>query len=103
MRVEFAVTLHHSDQEVAARSKDLSETGIAIFAPTKLAMRSKVGLELAIPGSAAVVRANGHVVRCTQTTATGREHELAIAFTDMAPLDRAALVGFVTKGKRARP
>jgi Tfp pilus assembly protein PilZ len=102
VRAEFAVALLDGATALAARAKDISETGIALLAPTKLGMRAKVALELQLPGAQASVRANGHVVRCTPTSASGREHEIAVAFTDMTPLDRAAIVGFVAKGKRSR-
>ena len=102
VRADFAVTLHEGDQTIAARAKDISETGIAFVAPIKLGMRSKVLLELQLPGAAGPVRANGHVVRSSQVDASGREHAIAVAFTDMAPLDRAAIVGFVAKSRRAR-
>lgn len=102
VRAEFAVALLDGANASAARGKDLSETGIAVFAPTKLGMRAKVSLDLHLPGAKAVVRPNGHVVRCTPTSTSGREYEIAVAFTDMSPLERAAIVGFVAKGKRAR-
>lgn len=102
VRAEFAVMLLEGTNSTAARAKDLSETGVAVFAPTRFSMRAKVALDLQIPGAPAAVRANGHVVRCTPTNPSGREHEIAVHFTDMAPLDRAAIVGFVAKGKRSR-
>jgi hypothetical protein len=102
VRADFSVALKVGANSTDAQAKDISELGLACTSDTKLAMRAKVQIELALPGKPAAHQIDGHVIRCAAVDATGREYNVAIAFTAMTPICRAAIFGYVQKGKRVR-
>lgn len=100
-RAAFAVALSTADEVLTATACDVSELGLAVRCKQKLPMRTKLRIELALAGAAGKPPILGHVLRCTQVDATGREHHVAIAFTDVPTLVRAAIHAFVKKGAPA--
>lgn len=58
-----------------------------------------IGLEFALPGQTDRHTVQGAVVRC-EALADGA-FDLAVYFTEVQPTTRAALAGFVAKGKPA--
>ncbi len=99
-RADFDVALRAGQDMVEAAARDISELGIRVRTRHKLPMRQKLALDLALPGHAMLESIAGQVVRCWPENPTGRDHLVAIAFTDVPPLARAAILGFVKKGHR---
>ena len=98
---EFSVTLHRMAAPLATTAKDVSELGIAVRSKTRLPMREPVEIELALPDTQGLPIIRGHVVRCMPVDLTGREHYIAISFTDVPPKTRAAIFTFVKRGEPA--
>lgn len=101
-RAAFAVVLATADEVLTATASDVSELGLAVRCKQKLPMRTQLRVELALAGAKGKDPIQGHVIRCTPVDATGREHHIAIAFTDVPPLVRAAIYAFVRQGLPAR-
>lgn len=99
---EFSVTLRRGTSPIATTAKDVSELGIAVRSKTRLPMREPLEIELALPDTQGLPIIKGHVVRCLPVDATGREHYIAISFTDVPPKTRAAIFTFVKRGEPAR-
>lgn len=99
---EFVVTLRRAAGDLATTAKDVSELGIAVRSKTRLAMREPLELEIALPDAGVLPTVRGHVIRCLPVDPTGREHYVAISFTDVPPKARAAIHMFVKSGRPAR-
>lgn len=99
---EFAVTLQRESGPLATTARDVSELGIAVRSKSRLPMREPLEIELSLPDTDGLPAIRGHVIRCLPVDARGKEHYVAIAFTDVPPRTRAAIYTFVKSGKPAR-
>lgn len=81
--------------------RDLSELGLRCTAPQRLAPRTELEVAFALPGRADLLRLRARTVRCVAAAATGSEFTVGLKFVEVPPLMRAAILGYVAKGKRA--
>lgn len=84
--------------------RDISEIGLACHAPQPLDEMTLVGIDFALPGGADRHRVKGAVVRCEPlpkpTKGKGAvKWDVAIYFTEVPPVTKAALRNYVAKGK----
>jgi hypothetical protein len=85
-----------------AQLKDISEIGLACVTNVPLSEMTVVAIDFNLPGQAQKHRVQGAVVRCEPTERkTKSEYELAVWFTDVPAATKAALKGFVARGKPA--
>lgn len=100
----FPVKLTNQPGAEPALLRDISELGLACVSPEAIPEMTLVGLDFALPGATELHHVKGAVVRCealrTATKGSGR-YDLAVYFTEMTPVTRAALKNYVGKGKRA--
>ena len=87
--------------------RDLSEIGLACTANQAIPEMTLVGLEFALPGGADRHQVKGAVVRCEPLSKAEQgkgspKWDIAIYFTEMQTVTRAALKNYVGKGKPAR-
>ncbi len=83
--------------------RDISEIGLACAAPEEIPEMTLVALDFALPGATEVHHVKGAVVRCEPLSGADRgKYDLAVYFTEMTPVTRAALRGYVGKAARTR-
>lgn len=83
--------------------RDISEIGLACTSPQKFAEMTMVGLDFSLPGATEVHHVEGAVVRCEPLGGADKgSYDLAIFFTQITPVTRAALRNYVGKAARAR-
>lgn len=100
----FPVRLSPRPTDAPAILRDISENGLACTSPDKLPEMTQVGLDFSLPGATEVHHVTGAVVRCEPIKQAGRgapRYDLAIFFTDIKPVTRAALRNYVGKAKKA--
>lgn len=96
--VDFAVVLRlHEEEPMSALAKDVSEIGIAVRCAAKLALHTKLELDLDLPHAATKDPVRGRVVRCTQVSQQSRVHDIGIEFTSVPSIVRAAIAATVKK------
>lgn len=96
--LDFAVVVRLPEEDpMSALAKDVSEVGIAVRCAAKVALHTKVELELDLPKAASKDPVRGRVVRCTPVSKTTRVHDLGIEFTSLPAVVRAAIVASVKK------
>ena len=81
--------------------RDISEIGLACVSPDSIPEMTLVGLDFTLPGAAEVHHVKGAVVRCAPLKQSRGKHDLAIYFTEISPVTRAALRNYVGKAKKA--
>lgn len=79
--------------------RDISEIGLACLAPQEIAEMTLVGLDFSLPGAAEMHHVKGAVVRCEPLGKS--QFDVAIYFTEITPVTRAALRNYVAKAKKA--
>lgn len=83
--------------------RDISEIGLACAAPQEIPEMTMVALDFALPGATEIHHVKGAVVRCEPLGGADRgKFDLAVYFTEITPVTRAALRGYVSKAARAR-
>lgn len=87
--------------------RDISEIGLACTSFEELPEMTKVSLNFSLPGAADVHHVQGAVVRCDRmkdvvASRSGPKWDLAVYFTEIQPVTRAAIRNYVGKAKRAR-
>jgi hypothetical protein len=97
----FPVRLNPETNTESALLRDISEIGLACVAPYKLAEMTLVALDFSLPGSVEKHHCKGAVVRCAPLAKQKGKYDLAIYFTEITPVTRAALKYYVGKGKPA--
>jgi PilZ domain len=100
----FPVKLSNQAGAEPAVLRDISELGLACVSPQKIPEMTLVGLDFSLPGATEMHHVKGAVVRCEALRAVGKakaRYDLAVYFTEMTPVTRAALKNYVGKGKRA--
>lgn len=109
MRAEatFPVTLTGHDPAAPASLRDLSEIGLACTSRQPIAEMTMVGLDFALPGQTERHHVKGAVVRCEPLgraagarAAAAKEWDVAVYFTEVTPVTRAALRHYVARAKK---
>lgn len=78
--------------------RDISEIGLACVAPESIPEMTLVALDFSLPGATEVHHVKGAVVRCEPMRGEYRgKFDLAVYFTEMTPVTRAALKNYVAK------
>lgn len=92
-----------SGRAEAALLRDISEIGLACTSPQAIPEMTLIGLDFSLPGASDKHHVKGAVVRCepmTKSADGARRWDLAVFFTEMLPVTRAALRHYVAKGKK---
>ncbi len=98
---DFPIQLHRQDRQDQAVLRDISEIGLACVSPEAIPELMQVALDFTLPGSTERHRVQGAVVRCAPLAKAKGRFDLAIYFTEMTPVTRAALRHYVGKGRPA--
>ena len=98
---DFTVDVGLGDTVHPVRLCDLSELGLRGLCAARLTLRADVTVELSLPGAVTRHRIEGRIARCTAADRPGAPFTLAVHFTEVSPVTRAAIAGFVARGKRA--
>jgi hypothetical protein len=103
----FAVRLSPRPADAPAILQDISEIGLACAAYDPLPEMTQVSLNFSLPGATDVHHVQGAVVRCEalgkdKQKRGGPKWDLAVYFTEVSPVTRAALRNYVDKSKVAR-
>jgi hypothetical protein len=90
-----------------ARLRDISEIGLACTSQAPITEMTMVALDFALPGASERHHVKGAIVRCEPMAGAAKagkgapkEWDVAIYFTEITPVTRAALRGYVGKGKK---
>ena len=100
----FPVKLSSQPDAEPAVLRDISEIGLACSAPHAIAEMTLVGLDFSLPGATERHHVKGAVVRCEPVkplVGSKKRWDIAVYFTEITPITRAALKHYVAKGKRA--
>lgn len=98
----FPVTLSGQADVPPAALRDLSEIGLACTSLQPIPEMTMVGLDFQLPGQVERHQVKGAVVRCEPMRAAGtkKQWDVAVYFTDVTPVTKAALRNYVAKGKK---
>ncbi len=96
----FPIQLSTKAEGEPARLRDISEIGLACTSRQPLAEMTMVGLDFALPGATERHHVKGAIVRCEPLGGAPAQPEwdVAIYFTEITPITRAALRHYVQKG-----
>lgn len=97
----FPVRFKTKDGGEPALLRDISEIGLACVAPEPIPEMTLVGLDFSLPGASEIHHVQGAVVRCAPMRQARGKHDIAIYFTEVSPVTRAALRNYVAKAKKA--
>lgn len=100
----FPVRLSPRPADAPAILRDISENGLACASHDPLPEMTQVMLDFSLPGATDVHHVTGAVVRCEPFEKPVRgapRYDLAIFFTDVKPVTRAALRNYIGKAKKA--
>jgi hypothetical protein len=80
--------------------RDISEIGMACDAPAPVDEMTLVSIDFALPGQTERHHVTGAVVRCDRVEAKDGKPswDIAIYFTEITPVTKASLRGYVSKG-----
>lgn len=98
---DLPLSLTIGDRVHDLRMRDISELGLRCTAPLRVPARTDCEASFALPGHAEPLRLRARTVRCTAVDERGTAYTLGLQFFDVPPLARAAIFGFVKKGRRA--
>ena len=101
---DFPVRLSPHPGDAPALLRDISEIGLACASHDELPEMTQVALDFSLPGATDVHHVTGAVVRCEPFKKPVRgspKWDIAIYFTDVKPVTRAALRNYVGKAKKA--
>jgi hypothetical protein len=102
----FPVRLSPRPNDAAAVLRDISEIGLACTSLEELPEMTQVSLNFSLPGATEVHHVQGAVVRCekmqSQVVSRSPKWDLAVYFTEIQPVTRAAIRNYVGKAKKAR-
>ena len=103
----FPIRLSKESKDAPAILRDISEIGLACVAEKPLPEMTLVALDFSLPGASDLHHLRGAVVRCeplpkAEQPKGGGKWDVAIYFTEVQPVTRAALKNYVGKTKRAR-
>lgn len=96
------MTLSTKPEAEPAQLRDISEIGLACVATHEIPEMTLVGLDFALPGASERHSVRGAVVRCEPMGkgAKNREWDVAVYFTEVTPVTRAALKNYIAKAKK---
>ena len=100
----FPVRLSPHPADAPALLRDISEIGLACASHHELPEMTQVALTFSLPGATEVHHVTGAVVRCEAMKKVARgspKWDIAIYFTEIQPVTRAALRNYVGKAKKA--
>ena len=101
----FPVRLSAKPDAEPAILRDISEIGLACASPEKIPEMTQVAVDFALPGATEVHHVKGAVVRCEpirdEVRGDKKRWDVAVYFTDLTPVTRAALRNYIAKAKRA--
>jgi len=97
----FPVNLSSDALTEPAALRDISEIGMACDAPAPIDEMTLVGINFSLPGQTEQHQVTGAVVRCDRIEdRDGKpQWDIAVYFTEIKPVTKAALKGYVGKGK----
>lgn len=97
----FSVSLSSDSVAEPALLRDISEIGMACDAPAPIEEMTMVGITFSLPGQVEKHQVTGAVVRCDRgEDKDGRpQWDIAVYFTEITPVTKAALKGYVSRGK----
>jgi len=84
----------------AAALRDISELGLACTAKAAIPEMTLVALDFALPGATERHHVKGAVVRCEPLGKAKKDWDVAVYFTELTPVTRAALKNYVQKAKK---
>ena len=96
----FPVTLSSKPGSDPAVLRDLSEIGLACTSTCAIPEMTLVGLDFALPGASDRHLVKGAVVRCEPLGKAKKDWDLAVYFTEMSPVTKAALRNYIAKAKK---
>ncbi len=98
----FPVKLSNKPDAEPASLRDLSEIGLACVSSHEVPEMTLVSLDFALPGATERHVVKGAVVRCEPMIGPKgrREWDVAVYFTEVAPVTKAAIRNYVAKGKK---
>ena len=80
--------------------RDISEIGLACTSPQEIPEMTLVGFDFSLPGASDMHHVKGAVVRC-EPLGKQNKFDIAIYFTEITAVTRAALRNYVGKAKKA--
>ena len=103
----FPIRLSPRPTDAPAALRDISEIGLACTSLEEFPEMSQVALNFSLPGATEVHHVQGAVVRCERIkpdapSRGGAKWDLAVYFTEITPVTRAAIRNYVGKAKKAR-
>jgi hypothetical protein len=101
----FPVKLSTKPEAAPALLRDISEIGLACTSNHAIPEMTLVGLDFSLPGASDVHQVKGAVVRCeplgeSSKAAASKQWDVAIYFTEITPVTRAALSNYIGKAKK---
>lgn len=96
----FPVKLSTKPDAAPAALRDLSEIGLACTSNHPIPEMTLVGLDFALPGATERHQVKGAVVRCEPLGKAQKDWDIAVYFTELSPVTRAALRHYVQKAKK---
>lgn len=101
MPASFPVRFAQDAAAEPALLRDISEIGLACAAPQEIKEMTMVALNFSLPGATELHHVKGAVVRCEPLGGADRgKYDVAVYFTEITAVTRAALRNYV--GKTAR-
>lgn len=98
---DFVIDLAASTAPLPVRLRDLSELGLCCTCDAKLRAGTNLTVVLTLPGSTDRHQLTGRVVRCAPADARGAQFTVGVQFREVPPVARAAIGGYVARGRRA--
>lgn len=96
----FPVKLLTKPEGAPAVLRDISEIGLACTARDAIPEMTMVGLDFALPGATERHQVKGAVVRCEALSKAKKEWDVAVYFTEIGPVTKAALRNYIAKAKK---
>lgn len=96
----FPIQIGAEPRTAAAALRDISEIGLACTTSSPFPEMAVVALDFALPGATERHRVQGAVVRCAPLGKAGKDWDVAVYFTEITPVTRAALRHYVQKAKK---
>ena len=96
----FPVKLSTKPDAAPAALCDISEIGLACTSSHAIPEMTLVGLDFALPGASDRHLVKGAVVRCEPLGKAKKDWDLAVYFTEMSPVTKAALRNYIAKAKK---
>jgi PilZ domain len=98
---DFPIQIDPGKGTAPARLKDLSAIGLCCTTSAELAEMTRVGIDLQLPGQSRRHQLLGAEVRCEKLSSPPGQYEIAVYFTDMDPVAKAAVGAWVENGTPA--